>query len=1363
MFTKYISKNIQEKMKAKEKALARKSNSGGLSMKDMATRTAFVRMASNKSDVTLNKLIEGGLRSNIENKKQFGFSEAYNFTGFDNTGKEIKPLPGIKSIECSYKGGFKAIRECTVNWVVPHIDMLNELTPYFFTVGKTVVVDWGWVYGNQNIDKQLVDTFIYFETDESLRRKVLIDQNIFNNPQDLILKKNGDYDAIGGQVTNFEYNLREDGGFDCITKIISMGSSLFKKPIDIGGNQAGFKISGNDAKSTPPDSLINCVLNLRKIILNSSFYIRGEVLGKEKVIKNIGLNKKYGDADSRRFYRDSNGKLKKFSYLDYSKHNLSNHPVNDFNGYALNVDNIQNPNVLWALFEGRQEFFVTWGWMEDNIINRYVSFEAGDDRKPKLTMRSIDTLLDEEGLPISTEDLGDEAFGQGGLQDKYDIDLNTSELNNFVKRNTLIRNPKGLFPVNPFLFFIPETDYIGLDVKRLERTNVNVERRTRTKKEKRNREDLARENFYSDFTKIWTTSGTKIKRFAYKPNPRFGSLRNIWVNIKEIQKAFGISNPNSSDTSTSNINPPGTIDVAVNNLLTSLNTNFHNIWDFELGVDPYDSTNIKVIDKSDAEIRNPQYTKYEENSHKVKSGENEKDGAGGIFQFPTFKVGSFVKNQSLQFKIPTAQAITILYGSNKPKGDNDPEYANGQLDKLFRHDISKSEDRYLSNMKSSHQNSAGNKGEIKINVGSHNANPNSRISFSTGFGIPIYTNSTWWRQWTPDIDKNAKKKETSTNAAEYYEVVPVDTGVKIMLVRNNKEVEVERLYEKDSNGHLVLSSRIQNRLNSFLNANSPVQQFDMSNLIPAELGLEIDGTGGIIPFDLIHTEYIEEKYKSELISYSYIMSSEQVESTNRFDAGDDAAYMEEEDFNFLERTTEEQREVEEKPKAELGPLTYFQLFDVTHVVDESGWKTQLNSKMRINHIPRDDFVTFADKEEVSSEPKEFEENPSQEEIDSLIPSPIPDNLPSTDDTETATIGTLEDQSVQQNLIPVQEVNNASRPVPSNDEDIAGDEDLEDLDFDDIPPWIPPSSPSTLSLREAKTEIELQPEKVPEQAPPDVPPLDVGPIMSPDDIDKLLAKAVTDGTSVNNDTDLVEYPPEPEPTVPPSQPSAPIVSSPPEAEAPSKKEQLQTQKIIYVHPSPELTNETGQVPKAQRFETPIVEEKEIDYGNPTVATIEVNKNIRVQVRRKATLPPSLIESREVIDLKSTYRGTETQNNILYALREDWRPLYEVGNTSPKRLSGYKFKLDGNGKRIPDSSSPDGFKVRKLIRKALPLPTRQKYWDVYVEAKNENGQTRVQYTDRDNFQTYPAITPTGDLVRRQRSKFWYSKEFNPKYER
>lgn len=1315
MFTKYISKNIQEKMKAKERALARKSNSGGLSMKDISTRTAFVRMASNKSVATLNKLIEGGLRSGDLNDKQFGFNNAYDFKASNDANREIKPLPGIKSIECSYKGGFKAIRECTVNWVVPHIDMLNELTPYFFTIGKTVVVDWGWVYGNQNIDKQLVDTFISFRNDESFR-DVIINQDIFDNPQDLILKKNGDYDAIGGQITNFEYNLREDGGFDCITKVISMGSSLFKKPIDRGGNQAGFKISGNNAKSTPPDSLINCVLNLKNILLSSSFNIR-QNLENERIIRNIALNITKG------LYGED-GNPTEIPAFQFDKYNLRHYYKGFDSGYALHVDDKKNPNVLWALFDGKEEFFVTWGWMEDNIINRYVSFEAGDDRRPKLTMRSVDTILDEEGLPISTEDLGDEAFGPDGLQEKYDIDLNISELNNFVKRETLIRNPPGLFPVNPFLFFIPDTEYKD-ELKPIEtgrgkafQGSVNI-----FNNENRNN---ARNKFYSDFRQILIISDSKMKRFSSPTTTGFGRLRNIWVNIKEIQKAFGISNPKSSDTSTSNINPPGTIDVAISNLLTSLNTNFHNIWDFELGVDPYDSTNIKVIDKSDAEIRNPQYTTYQENSHLVQ------DNGGGIFQFPTFKVGSFVKNQSLQFKIPNAQAITILYGSNKPKGNNDPEYANGQLDKLFRNDIPDFKDAYLGDMKSSHQNSAGEKGAIKSNIGSQNVNPNSRISFSDGFGVPIDTNSTWWRQWTPDIDKSAKKKGTADEIEDtgYYEVTPTDLGVKVMEVKKSGTTEVRDFYGTDDNGHLILNSRIQNRLNSYLNANSPVQQFDMSNLIPAELGLEIDGTGGIIPFDIIHTEYIEDKYKSELISYAYVNQEATFQqrqlgiNTSYNGIGPTASGLTAE--SSIEEQSKILEEIEEKPKAELGPLTYFQLFDVTHVIDESGWKTQLNSKMRINHIPRDDFVTFTE---------EGIDNPQ-----TSIPSFTDVDIEGDVDVGDEDFNEFEDFD-EFDPIPIPAPpNRPNIPLPIEEEDIAGDEDLEDLDFDDIPPWIPPSSPSTLSLRGAKTEIELQPEKVPEQAPPDVPPLDVGPIMSPDDIDKLLAKAVTDGTSVNNDTDLVEYPPEPEPTVPPSQPSAPVVGNPPEAEAPSKKEQLQTQKIIYVHPSPELTNETGQVTKAQRFETPTFEEVELDFSSPTVATVEVNKNIRVQVNRRAKLPPSLIESREVVDLKSTYKGNYEQNEVLYSIREDWRPLYLQSNNNP----------GGSEKDSNDNLQP-------LLRERLSFSTRQRFWDKYIEKPNEGGVTKVNTS---NFRINTTPISNAGLLRTQRSVYWYG-SFNPNY--
>ena len=1355
MFTKFISKNIQEKMKAKERALARKPNSGNLSMKDMATRTPFVRMASNKLNVRLNRLIEGGLRAGSFNNKQFTFGRAYEDGDF---GAEVKPLPGIKSIECSYKGGFKAIRECTVNWVVPHIDMLNELTPHFFTVGKTVVVDWGWVYGSKNLDSQLTDTFIYFGNDKITSlvneqqvvadvRNVLIDQNIFNNPQDLILKKDGDYDAIGGQITNFEYNLREDGGFDCTTKIISMGAALFKKPVDRGGNQAGLKVKGKTAKSTPPDSLVNCILNLKNIILTTSFKINSKFVNNKSIIEHIAKNKDFeqgtGDYSSGGMFgmgtRYEKTIVRKPDYFGFKK---DNHNALLRGDYALNFDRLNNsPHVLWATMDNPMEFFVTWGWMEDNIINRYVSFRAGEDKvEAKLTMRSIETVLDKStGKPISYKEYEElDTEGQDEFRKKYDLGDNLPFLeqpSEFIKKDSLIRNPPGLFPVNPFAFFIPETKYETVfkkDTGFFERTFTSGESMQQVN------------DFYNSFLAISSTSDGKIKNFKSNTTPGFGKLRNIWVNIKEIQKAFGISNPDSTDTSTSNINPPGTLDVAINNLLSSLNSNFHEVWDFELGVDPYDSTNIRIIDKSDSEIKNPQYTKYQENSNLIQ------DEAGGIFQFPTFKAGSFVKNQNLTFKIPSAQAITILYGSNKPNKDNDPEFANGQLDKIFRNNNTKEfDDAYLNRMQSSHNYD----GAFANSVGSDLVDPNSIISFLGNFGIKINPLENWWKKWTPDIDEAQKKNQTSkddkSKDSGYYDVIQTPNGPQVRFFQYGKGTS-EDLYDiDDTTKHLVLKSEVQYTLNSYLNSNSPVQQFDMSNLIPAELGLEIDGTGGIIPFDLIHTEYIEEKYKSELISYSYLLSDDLVREENvqsSVASGDDFSSFSSVASNqdFSERTTE-QRELDEFSKSELGPLTYFQLFDVTHKVDETGWKTELNSKMRINHIPRDDFVTFVEEEEVLPEDKPFVEQPVDEpDIPVATAALPPQEIRRADGTE-----------IEVEYVPAP-VSRPNIPVPINDEDIADNETLADLDFDDIPPWIPPPYPSTLSLRRAKIEIDNQPERVPDVSPPGPPLLDVGPVLGPDEIDKLIANAITNGTALNNDTDLVEYPPEPDPRAEPALPSQPIRRGGDYGNLNplSLLDQIKSQKIIHVQPAFDLVNETGEVQKPQRFEAPQVQE--LNFESPVEATIAVNENIKKEL-------PEVIEVEtpqelNFIELKSTYKFQYLQNEILYALREDWRPLYQKDDGS---LTGRKFKLDSNRKKIPiPNTNPVQYEEFRQVRPGQPKPVRQAYWDAYIEGKNESGVSQTKFVDRDNFQIFPPVEPTGDLVRRDRDIYWKG-EFNPKY--
>ena len=50
-----------------------------------------------------------------------------------------------------------------------------------------------------------------------------------------------------------------------------------------------------------------------------------------------------------------------------------------------------------------------------------------------------------------------------------------------------------------------------------------------------------------------------------------GRLRNIWVNIKEIQNAFGVKNATVETLTTNEVQPIGTVEKGIRQLLKQLN------------------------------------------------------------------------------------------------------------------------------------------------------------------------------------------------------------------------------------------------------------------------------------------------------------------------------------------------------------------------------------------------------------------------------------------------------------------------------------------------------------------------------------------------------------------------------------------------------------------------------------------------------------------------------------------------------------------------------------------------------------------------------------------------------------------------
>ena len=90
---------------------------------------------------------------------------------------------------------------------------------------------------------------------------------------------------------------------------------------------------------------------------------------------------------------------------------------------AVFVDNTTSPNVIIQTdINFKSEYFVTWGWFEDQFLNRYISFMAGEDKDAKLTFRSLDTVLHTKqtnenkiGEPVSSEYLKKSLDALSGL------------------------------------------------------------------------------------------------------------------------------------------------------------------------------------------------------------------------------------------------------------------------------------------------------------------------------------------------------------------------------------------------------------------------------------------------------------------------------------------------------------------------------------------------------------------------------------------------------------------------------------------------------------------------------------------------------------------------------------------------------------------------------------------------------------------------------------------------------------------------------------------------------------------------------------------------------------------------------------
>jgi len=147
--------------------------------------------------------------------------------GSNSDGFGQVPMPGITTLDIATKSAYGSLRQAKLSFSVHNLRQLEIMELLYMRPGYPLLVEWSWspfIRSNEEIDSlehRVPDDVIFPKGNGKVKQETLYDHIT-------VLKRTteGNYDGFLGFVTNFGFQAREDGGFDCYSEIVSMGEVL---------------------------------------------------------------------------------------------------------------------------------------------------------------------------------------------------------------------------------------------------------------------------------------------------------------------------------------------------------------------------------------------------------------------------------------------------------------------------------------------------------------------------------------------------------------------------------------------------------------------------------------------------------------------------------------------------------------------------------------------------------------------------------------------------------------------------------------------------------------------------------------------------------------------------------------------------------------------------------------------------------------------------------------------------------------------------------------------------------------------------------------------------------------------------------
>ena len=811
-----------------------------------------------------------------------GFDETY--AGTDDRTLFYKPPSGIRSINSSYAGNVKSLRKVRVEFTVFSLDDLERLSPHFFRVGSEVLVEFGW--STKNLNPTLGDKIIQTYKNLGLsglqndpEMYLLNKTNLAKEYENQVLSGEGDYDFAVGTISNFDYTLREDGGFNATVEISTTGVSIIDAalPKSTMGKPETLTIELPEEGKTvdvPAENFYDVIKNLPETLFYS-------LVGQQSTEDKPSYTMYDKEGDVAEWKEQNSGKLKLdhmiyptvfeeysennviqiFSAMDWKystgtygffKNNFKAANYQKFSsqvrGVATEVseegkvtrekseetwwektkENLAPGSLMALMFSDNKTFldyvdaepqvWVRWGWFEDNILTRFTGY-VGDTDSLTVYFHSVEPKLDETSR---ISDKGEFESSKFLMPDS----LLTTDVTSVIIPDKI----PGLRLCDPL-----EVTDVGNELRFNMFANLG-----RYIDSKINSGTTEEGNSESRIAKVEVEASANTDKES-------GYIRNLFFNAKALQGAFaGVSN----------------LREGLDNIFKLMTDNFGNSNSFEVASDIFNPSRLGIIDKN--LVQDPSIF----NKQTRQSVNEEKGNLNKVYEFPAFEPGSMVKNQDLKVTIPNSMAVTALYGGNQP-GNKISEYdpSRGGLEaqkltKFLKLDGFENYQRIM-NLNKKNQNVVPilEKSTAFGKYAGDGVNETEEIKFEN-------TQNMFSDSFNKSLLNSSKYDSTTSPAATSIIPLPASSGSVYRL-----EVDLNTTDAAwAENKYNAITGRMKNLPVNFKNEMLYRINYDPMESVPnrfslynglMDLSLTIDGTGGIFPGDAFITKYLPKGFQKQ--------------------------------------------------------------------------------------------------------------------------------------------------------------------------------------------------------------------------------------------------------------------------------------------------------------------------------------------------------------------------------------------------------------------------------------------------------------------------------------------------------------------